>query len=356
MPERDVLTFGETMLRLSPPGRLRLAQAASFDVWVAGSESNVAAALSVLGLSVSWVSRLPDNPPGHKVADALRALRHGRLARRLDAARVSASGLFYAEPAAEPRAGTVVYDRAHSAASSLSPADLPDALFDTHRHLHVSGITPALSASCADAVTDAVARARARGRTVSLDINYRAKLWSPEAAAAALAPLIRQVDVLFCARGDAERLFGLSGDDAARASGLRARFGVPVAVLTAGADGAVGCDADGCRAVPAVPVEATVERFGSGDAFAAGFLAEYLRGRLWKRRCEWASPPGRSSARFWATCWSPHGPTWKRSWPRNSAPPGGERRGRMRRAVSTGIHPRALEVQAPAFALADRPE
>ena len=276
-PDRDVLTFGETMLRLSPPGRLRLAQAASFDVWVAGCESNIAAALCALGLSVSWVSRLPDNPPGRKIADALRAL-------GVDLSHIvwtppqERVGLFYAEAGTEPRAGAVVYDRAHSAASSLSPADLPDALFDTHRHLHVSGITPALSPSCAAAVTDAVARAKARGRTVSLDINYRAKLWSPEAAAAALAQLIPSVDLLFCARDDAARLFGLAGDDAARASGLRARFGVPIAVLTAGADGAVGCAADGPCAVPAIPVEATVERFGSGDAFAAGFLAEYLRG------------------------------------------------------------------------------
>lgn len=277
LTERDVLTFGETMLRLSPPGRLRLAQAASFDVWVAGSESNVAATLCALGLSVSWVSRLPDNPLGHKTTDTLRGL-------GIDTSPVvwmppgERIGLFYAEPGAEPRGGVVVYDRAHSAASALSPADLPDALFDTHRHLHVSGITPALSASCAAAVTAAVARAKARGRTVSLDINYRAKLWTPEAAAAALAPLIPQVDVLFCARDDAERVFGLAGDDTARASGLRARFGVPIAVLTAGADGAVGCDADGCRPVPAVPVEGTVERIGSGDAFAGGFLAEYLRG------------------------------------------------------------------------------
>lgn len=275
-PDRDVLTFGETMLRLSPPRRLRLSQATSFDVWVAGSESNVAAALAVFGLSVSWVSRLPDNPPGRKVADALRAA-------SVDVSHVvwtpptERVGLLYAEAGSEPRAAQVVYDRAHSAASFLSPADLPDALFDAHRHLHVSGITPALSASCAAAVADAIVRAKARGRTVSLDINYRAKLWTPEAAAA-LAPLLPSVDVLFCARADAARLFGLTGNDAARASGLRARFGVPVAVLTAGADGATGCDAAGCRAVPAVPVETTVERFGSGDAFAAGFLAEYLRG------------------------------------------------------------------------------
>ena len=178
VPDRDVLTFGETMLRLSPPGRRRLSQADSFEAWVAGSESNVAAALCALGLSATWVSRLPDNPLGHKIEAALRGL-------GVDVAHVvwtppqERVGLFYAEPAAEPRAGVVVYDRAHSAASALSPADLPGALFDAHRHLHVSGITPALSASCAAAVADAIARARARGRTVSLDINYRAKLWSP---------------------------------------------------------------------------------------------------------------------------------------------------------------------------------
>ncbi|MBV9851944.1 MAG: sugar kinase [Armatimonadetes bacterium] len=277
MIQRDVLTFGETMLRLSPPGRLRLDQAAALDVWVAGSESNLAAALCGLGLSATWVSRLPDNPVGRRIEAVLRA-------RGVDVSHVvwapadERAGLYFFEAAAPPRPATVVYDRAGSAASRLSPAALPDALFDMHRHLHVSGITPALSASCAEAVTDAVRRAKARGRTVSLDINYRAKLWPPEAAAAALSPLLAQADVVFCGREDAARLFGLSGDNEARARGLRSRFDIPVVALTAGADGAVGCDAGGCRAMPAVPVAEPSERLGSGDAFAAGFLAEYLPG------------------------------------------------------------------------------
>ncbi len=282
MNERDVLTFGETMLRLSPPGQLRLAQAAAFDVWIAGSESNVSVALRALGRTVTWTSRLPDNGLGRKIETALRA-------RDVDVSQIvwtpgtERVGLFYAEPAAAPRPASVIYDRAGSAASFLTPADLPDALFDTHRHLHVSGITPALSASCAETVADAVRRAKTRGRTVSLDVNYRARLWSPDTAAAALAPLIRQVDVLICSRDDAHRLFGLSGDDADRASGLRAQFGVPVAVLTAGRDGAVGCDAGGVCAMPAIPVEVSVERLGSGDAFAAGFLSEYLAGSRLKQ-------------------------------------------------------------------------
>jgi len=274
---RDVLTFGETMLRLSPPGHQRLVQAPQLDVWVAGSESNVAAALCALGLSATWVSRLPDTPLGRRIESALRAA-------NVDVSHVAWTppdervGIFYAEPGAGPRAPTVVYDRARSAASFLSAADLPDALLEGHRHLHVSGITPALSASCAGAVSDALRRARARGLTASLDVNYRARLWTPDVAAAALAPLLGSVDVLFCGRDDAGLLFGLSGGDEARAAGLRARFGVPTVVLTAGESGAVGCDAGGCRAVPSVPLEVTVERLGSGDAFAAGFLAGHLGG------------------------------------------------------------------------------
>ena len=273
-----MLTFGETMLRLTPPGRQRLTQAPAFDVWVAGSESNVAAALCVLGTSVTWVSRLPENAVGRKIADTLRAA-------GVDVSHIvwtppdERQGIFYAEPAAEPRAATVIYDRADSAACRLSPADLPDALLAAHRHLHVTGITPALSASCAETVTDAIGRAKARGMTVSLDVNYRARLWPPETAATALEPLIGRADVLFCARDDAARLFGLTGDGAARAAGLRQRFGTPTVAVTLGNDGAAGCDGGGCLTVPAVPVETTVERFGSGDAFAAGFLAEYLAGR-----------------------------------------------------------------------------
>ena len=273
----DVLTFGETMLRLSPPGRQRLGQAASLEVWVAGSESNVVAGLRVLGRSVSWASRLPDNPLGRRIESAL-------LAAGIDVSSVvwtppgERVGTFYAEAAAPPRAGAVVYDRAGSAASFLCPSDLPDALLDRHRHLHVSGITPALSPTCAEAVSDAVRRAKARGRTVSLDVNYRAKLWTREAASQTLSPLLSQVDVLFCSHADAGRLFGLSGDAANQASGLRGRFGVPAVAVTSGSDGAAGCDSGGVCLLPAVPVEATVERFGSGDAFAAGFLSEWLAG------------------------------------------------------------------------------
>jgi 2-dehydro-3-deoxygluconokinase len=273
----DVLTFGEAMLRFTPCNHQRLEQVASMDVWVAGSESNVAAALSVLGLTSTWVGRLPDNPVGHKIAKFLQ-FRGVDVSLVVWAAPNERVGTFYLEAGAAPRAARVVYDRAHSAAASLSPDDLPDFLFQTHRHLHLSGITPGLSVSCAQAAADGIRRARACGMTVSFDVNYRALLWPTDVAREALSPLISHVDVLFCSRDDAGRIFGLSGTHDAVAAAFHEKFGVPTVVLTAGADGAVGKDPSGCVSVPAIPVPVTVDRIGSGDAFAAGFLSGYLAG------------------------------------------------------------------------------
>jgi 2-dehydro-3-deoxygluconokinase len=103
-------------------------------------------------------------------------------------------------------------------------------------------------------------------------------LWSADAARAALAPLLPLLDVVICSQSDARQVFGLEGTGAAQASGLRERFGVPLAVVTIGAEGAVGADAQQTLTVPAIPIEKTVERIGSGDAFAAGFLAGFLSG------------------------------------------------------------------------------
>ncbi len=271
LPCRDVLTLGETMLRLSPAHGKRLSQETVFEMCIAGSESNVAGALCVLGKSVTWVSRLPSHALGRKIAADLRA--HG----------VDVSAIVWTPPTErvgllyyEPSVPSVVYDRAKSAASFLSPGDLPETLFTTHRHLHMTGITPALSASCTETAAYTVERARRNGMTVSFDVNYRAKLWPPSEAAAALAPLMAQADIIICSRDDARLLFDCTGEAATQAHCLWERFRGPDIVLTAGADGAVGCAAGGCVAVPAVPMPFTVERLGSGDAFVAGYLAGFL--------------------------------------------------------------------------------
>ncbi|MES2463332.1 MAG: sugar kinase [Armatimonadota bacterium] len=276
---KNVLTFGEVLLRLAPPSGLRLSQTSTLDVWVAGSEANVAAGLRALGVPATWVGRLPDNAVGHRALRGLAAL-------NIDVRHIvwtdtkERVGLLYTEPGAPPRPPTAVYDRAGSAAAGMIPSDISDDLLIAHQHLHVSGITPALSENCAHTVRDAVRRARAHGRTVSLDVNWRAMLWTAETARATLADLLPLVDIVICSQPDAQRVFGLEGTAEQMVQALRERYRVPVAVLTTGADGAVGCDGDKCLVVPAVPIEKTIERIGSGDAFAAGFLAGYLNRSL----------------------------------------------------------------------------
>lgn len=271
----DVLTFGEAMLRLSPPGRQRIEQADALAVHVAGSESNVAVALAHMGLRTRWVSRLPPDGRGRRVVRSLAS--HG-----VDVSRVcwepnSRVGVFFVEWGVPPRPSAhVLYDRADSAASRLSAEDLPDALLADCRHLHVSGITSALSPTCAAAVHHAVTRARRLGKTVSLDVNYRTRLWSAPRAAATLAPLLPCVDLLIIAAADARLLWDIAGDGPTIASALRLRFPPPIVAVTLSDGGAVVNDGNTVAEVQSFPVSEIVDRLGAGDAFAAGLLTGYL--------------------------------------------------------------------------------
>lgn len=275
LPTCDILTFGETMLRLSPSGRARIEQAESFLVHVAGAESNVAVAVARMGLRARWVSRLPDDGRGRRIGRSLAA--HGVDVSRVHWEPDGRAGVFFVEWGVAPRPGvSVIYDRADSAASRLSPDDLPDDLLADCRHLHVTGITPALSESCAAAVRHAVGAARRANRTVSLDVNYRAKLWPPQIAAATLTPLLPQTDLLLTTSDDARVVFGITGDGPTIAAAFRARWGIRAVAVTLGAAGALVDDGATVTQVGALPVAEIVDRLGAGDAFAAGVLTAYV--------------------------------------------------------------------------------
>src|SRR5579872_1299621 len=183
----DVITFGETMIRLSPPGHARLEATDLLECRTGGSESNTAIALARLGRRAAWWSRLPDNPLGRKIATQV--ARWGVDTSLILWAETGRAGVYFIEFGAPPRPHHVYYDRADSAASHLTPDMVDWAQLDGARHLHLTGITPALSAGCAATVAHAAHEARARGLTVSLDINYRRKLWTPAQAKKMLAPL-----------------------------------------------------------------------------------------------------------------------------------------------------------------------
>lgn len=273
----EVTSFGEVLLRLSVGVGGRLETAASLDVHVAGAEANVAAALAGLGRRVAWGGGLP---AGRLADRVLRHLRGAGIATdcvvMLPGTRL---GTYYVELAAPPRRTDVIYDRAGSAASRVAVEDVPwEVLLDTDV-LHLTGITPALGAGPAAVVTAAIQRARAAGVRVSFDVNFRSKLWTPEAAARTLTPLLVDVDLLICGEADAAAVFGLAGEPRGVLSGLATLAPNAAVVLTRGDSGAMALDGGHGLTAPGVPVQ-VVDGLGAGDAFAAGVIDGWLSGSL----------------------------------------------------------------------------
>jgi 2-dehydro-3-deoxygluconokinase len=276
----DVVTFGETMLRLSAPHFARLEETVSLDVRVGGSESNTAVALARLGLKVAWWSKLPANPMGRRIENEIRRWGVDTSSMLWDELPGARAGLYFLDFGVAPRGIDVYYDRAASSASRITAHEIDASLIANARLLHMSGITPALSPYAAKAVLRAFDVAREAGTRVSFDINYRAKLWSTADARRELEPLLSRIDVLLCPLSDAEALFGIIGSGAEVARTFRERYGVASAVITCGGDGAVACDDAGDWAATPFALGQIVDRVGAGDAFNAGVLMGYLQGDL----------------------------------------------------------------------------
>jgi 2-dehydro-3-deoxygluconokinase len=207
----DVVTFGEAMIRLAPPHFQRLEQTTSLDVQVGGGELNVAVGASRLGLKSTWVSRLPKNPLGRLIENRVRQA--GVDTSNLVWAAGARMGLYFVEFGAAPRASSVLYDRAHSAISALQPGEVDwKKIFQGAKWFHTSGITPALSDSAAAATLEALQAARQAGLTVSYDLNYRGKLWSPEKAQAVQEPMMEYVDVLITTEEDTSVVFKIKAE------------------------------------------------------------------------------------------------------------------------------------------------
>ncbi|GAA1580567.1 sugar kinase [Actinoplanes couchii] len=267
MSRSGLFTFGESMGIFVADGIGPVEHARGFTLGVAGAESNVAIGVARLGGSATWAGRLGPDAAGGLITTRLTAA-GVRVIKVTDTAH---TGLMirYQRSAQFIQAD---YHRAGSAGSRLGPDDLPADEIRAAGIVHVTGITPALSASCRAAVFSAVEEARAAGVPVSVDVNYRSKLWSRTDAAPVLRDLVSRADVVF-AGPDEAAIFVDSKDPVDGLAGLG-----PSEVIVK--DGARGCVAliDGARhEVPALPVTA-VDPVGAGDAFVAGYLADRLAG------------------------------------------------------------------------------
>ena len=205
---KKVVTFGEIMLRLSPPGNLRFSQANNFDVVYGGGESNVAVSLSNYGVPVEFVTRLPQNDMG---ACAMMEMRKRGVGTQHIAYGGDRLGIYFLETGAVSRGSKVVYDRAHSAMAEITAGMIDwDAVFEGVNWFHWTGITPAISQGAADACLEAVKIASEKGITVSTDLNYRAKLWKyGQSSEPIMTELTSYCDIILGNEEDAEKHFGI---------------------------------------------------------------------------------------------------------------------------------------------------
>ena len=207
----SVITFGEIMLRLSPPSNLRFIQTDSFDARFGGGEANVSLALSNLGINTAFVTKLPNNDIGQACINELR--RYG-----VDVSNIVIGGerigIYFLEKGASQRGSKVIYDRANSSISKASIKDFNwGKIFNNAKWFHLTGITPALGENVAEICIEACKKAKEKNLIVSLDLNFRKKLWTSEKANKTMSKLMTYVDICMANEEDAEKVFGIKAKD-----------------------------------------------------------------------------------------------------------------------------------------------
>jgi 2-dehydro-3-deoxygluconokinase len=274
VPEYDLITFGETMIRLTTVGDQRLETTPSLRVTIGGSESNVCVALARLGHPVAWLSALPSNSLGKRIAGELRA--HGVVVDHLLWSNSSRAGVYFMETGARPRPTRVTYDRAGSAVASIDPEAVDYTLVRRARALHLTGITPALSEACASVSRRLLDEAVAAGIPVILDVNYRSLLWTADEARQGLEHLLQHATVVLCGAADAATVWGLNGQPHEIARGLLDLSAAEIAVVTLGEAGVCAMRRDGSYWTQTSLDVDIIDPVGAGDAFAAGFLHRWF--------------------------------------------------------------------------------
>jgi 2-dehydro-3-deoxygluconokinase len=293
MSQAKFVTFGEIMMRLSPPGFLRFGQARSFDVIFGGGEANVAVSMANFGLPVEYVTRLPDNDLGEACIQFLRQYGVGvdRIVRGGERL-----GIYFLEFGAVQRGSKVIYDRAHSALATIEPGAIDwQRVFSDAGWFHWTGITPAISSGAATVCLEAVKTAKEMGLSVSCDLNYRKKLWNWGKAPGEVMPeLVGYCDLAVGNEEDAHKVFGIKAPDTDVTSGrvdaekyhyvcqeLAHRFpNLKRVAITL--RGSISASRNTWSAVlwengamltgPSFDITHIVDRVGGGDSFVAGLV------------------------------------------------------------------------------------
>jgi 2-dehydro-3-deoxygluconokinase len=285
----DVVTFGEVMMRLTPPGRKKLLQTDQLDILYSGAEANVSCALAYWGRSAAHITSFPDNALGQAALANLRKMNvnvehitftDGRL------------GLYFVEPGAINRATAITYDRLPSSFAGINATSFDwNSILEGAKWFHWTGITPAISQGAADCLLIALKVAREKGVMVSADINYRSGLWKyGKTPGEILAPLVDLSQVVVAAESDTDSIFGIRGDGSGYASvavAMKNRFSGMECMLasrrtapSASHNSLSGVFWNGNVVFETIThdIDNIIDRIGSGDAFISGFIFASLSG------------------------------------------------------------------------------
>ncbi len=301
-----IVTFGEIMMRLATPQRLRFSQASQLELTYGGGEANVAVSLCNYGLDAAFVTKLPKNPFGEGAIQNLRGL-------GVDTSKIARGGerigIYFLETGASQRASVVVYDRAGSAISGVKAGEFDwNSIFDGASWFHFTGITPALGPDVAAATKEAARAAKEMGLTISCDLNYRKKLWTPAQAQATMSEIMEFVDVAIGNEEDAEKVFGIKAHGTDVSGGqighagyeqvareLAGKFGFQTVAITLRES--YSADKNGWSAMllhenlvlNSRKYELQiVDRVGGGDSFAGGLIYGLATGKSGQDALEFA--------------------------------------------------------------------
>ena len=285
--EFDVISFGEIMLRLSPPGLERLSQSELLEKRPGGSELNVVSGISLLGLRTGMVTKSPDNDMGRFIKNKIRFYGVSDDYLIYDSSERARVGIYYSESGAYPRKPAVLYDRAYSSINSISIGEIDPAIYQSTRVFHTSGITLALSDQVRNTAVEMVRRFKENGAAISFDVNYRANLWDEETARKTICKILPYIDILFVSEETSRRMMQRSGTMEEIMRGYCEQVGCRIVASTQRKVKSPKCHSFNSiiyshaedKIYTGRPFEDidVVDRIGSGDAYVAGALFGLLK-------------------------------------------------------------------------------
>ncbi|MDY2629269.1 MAG: sugar kinase [Lachnospiraceae bacterium] len=278
----DLLTMGEILLRLSPPGYERISACSSFNKYLGGAELNVASGAAQLGVKTGIISKIPDNAMGAWVRNFVRQSGVDDTWLTSDRENDARLGIYYYEQASHPRKPQVVYDRKNTSVNKITPSDFDESLFSSARCFHTSGITLALGRQCRETAIELMKRFKENGTLISFDVNFRGNLWSGAEAKACIEEILPLVDIFFCSDSTARLTFLKEGDTRDIMKSFTRDYPISVVASTQRtvhsptihSFGSLLYDASDDTFYEEEPYDRieVVDRIGSGDSYIAGLL------------------------------------------------------------------------------------